>query len=348
MPGQTVTVVAEHDMSDARKAIGWQTPDCSPAHVILNPNEAEIASLIGQENKQPSVHLLHGLVNAPFNRRVLPRLARSGAIVGLISESADPRGIYGLARRAKYSFDRHIYEKHLDFILAMGQRGVQWYKSAGYDDARIYPFAYVTEKPDIPLQNGTSADKSKTVRILYLGRIIALKDVVTGIRALARISSLDWRFDVVGDGPDLPRCKTTAAEVGIEDRVRFHPIVDNSVIGSVFEKADLLLFPSSCDGWGAVVNEALMCGVPVVCSDQCGAADLLRKPLLGSIFKAGSVEGLQVALKGWIERGRRNKDNSAHIQEWSSAIEGTEVAKYVIEIVKHFESAELKPSPPWY
>lgn len=27
-----------------------------------------------------------------------------------------------------------------------------------------------------------------------------------------------------------------------------------------------------------VVNEALMCGVPVVCSDNCGVAGLLREP----------------------------------------------------------------------
>jgi glycosyltransferase involved in cell wall biosynthesis len=120
------------------------------------------------------------------------------------------------------------------------------------------------------------------------------------------------------------------------------------MIGNLLEHADVLLLPSRYDGWGAVVNEALMCGVPVVCSDNCGAADLLREPWRGSTFKMGSVESLQIVLRGWIERGRRNEESTARIRDWSSALEGPQEARYLVEIVKYLQEGGQRPSPPWY
>ena len=123
---------------------------------------------------------------------------------------------------------------------------------------------------------------------------------------------------------------------------------DSAIVGDLFHDTDLLLLPSRKDGWGAVVNEALMCGVPVICSDNCGAADLLREPWRGAIFKAGSVEGLRERLQEWIERGRRTEKSSARIREWSCALEGPRVARYLVDIVGHVRAGGQRPFPPWY
>ncbi len=45
-----------------------------------------------------------------------------------------------------------------------------------------------------------------------------------------------------------------------------------------YAAADLLVFPSLGDPWGLVVNEALACGVPVLCSRLAGCADDLIRP----------------------------------------------------------------------
>jgi glycosyltransferase involved in cell wall biosynthesis len=348
MPGQKVTVVAENELPERRKATGWHTPDCFPARVLVKPTDAEVERLIYGEPEQLSIHLLNGLPNVALNRRVFPHLARTGAMVGLVSESADNRGVLGLVRQAKYRLDRHRYGQNLDFILAMGQMGVSWFASAGYDPARIFPFAYVTERPVFREKRTFEPERSEPVRILYLGRILRLKDGVTAIRALQNLSRSNWRFDVIGDGPDLPRWKEAAAKSGVANRISFRPGVDNGMVGNLLRDADLLLLPSRKDGWGAVVNEAIMSGVPVVCSDNCGAADLLREPWRGSIFKAGSVESLHCILRKWIEGGKRTERSSARIQEWSSAVEGHQVARYLVDIVAYMRAGGLKPSPPWY
>jgi UDP-glucose:(heptosyl)LPS alpha-1,3-glucosyltransferase len=43
-----------------------------------------------------------------------------------------------------------------------------------------------------------------------------------------------------------------------------------------FHKIDVLVHPATDEPFGMVMSEALTCGVPVVFSDQCGAADHLR------------------------------------------------------------------------
>ena len=43
------------------------------------------------------------------------------------------------------------------------------------------------------------------------------------------------------------------------------------------DRADVLILPSFSEPWGLVVNEAMVCGMPVIVSNKCGcAADLVR------------------------------------------------------------------------
>jgi len=348
IPGQTVTVVADHEPADERKAIGWRVADCSPASVLIKPHPTVVEQLICQSDDRKSVHLLGGLPNITLNRQVLFRLARTKATVGLISESADNRGVLGFARQAKYRTDRYFVEPHLHFILAMGQLGVRWFESVGYNSLHIYPFMYVTERPLMGSRAASEAHASQGLRMLYLGQLIRRKDCLTLFRSLQDFAGHPWTLDIVGSGPELKRWQRASETIDLGARIRFSPAIDNRSIGFLLDHTDLLLLPSRWDGWGAVVNEALMCGVPVICSDNCGAADLLREPWRGQIFKAGSVESLRHVLRGWIERGKRSDDFSARIRQWSAVLEGQQAAHYLIDIVVYLHNGGIRPSPPWY
>ena len=52
----------------------------------------------------------------------------------------------------------------------------------------------------------------------------------------------------------------------------------------VIAQSHALILPSLYDGWGAVVNEALMEGTMVYCSDKCGASVLIDDPSRGRLF----------------------------------------------------------------
>jgi glycosyltransferase involved in cell wall biosynthesis len=59
------------------------------------------------------------------------------------------------------------------------------------------------------------------------------------------------------------------------DCIAFHGSAPRSVLFDAFLAADVLVFPTLSDGFGMVVAEALAHGLPVITTDQAGAADLV-------------------------------------------------------------------------
>jgi len=181
-----------------------------------------------------------------------------------------------------------------------------------------------------------------------VGRCVAVKDMGTLLRALAKLPQNSWDLLIVGDGPHRPTLQRIAQKLGIIEQVNFAGIRTNSEVRGILTQTDLLIMPSRGDGWGAVVNEALMCGVPVVCSDHCGAADLICNSDRGEIFRAGDAAQLAAVLAEWISKGRVTPHRREEIREWSRCIEGPAAAQYLVKIIEHIEGqAALRPVAPW-
>jgi glycosyltransferase involved in cell wall biosynthesis len=79
----------------------------------------------------------------------------------------------------------------------------------------------------------------------------------------------------VGDGPLAPRVAAARAAHAAGEIVRV-PAREPRELAGIYAASDLLVFPSLGDVWGFAVNEAMACGLPVVCSSRAGcAADLV-------------------------------------------------------------------------
>src|SRR5207249_1567296 len=73
-------------------------------------------------------------------------------------------------------------------------------------------------------------------------------------------------------------------------------------LADVLAVSGCLILPSLFEPWGVVIAEACAAGLPIICTDACGAAfDLVRPDLNGQIVKAGDAESLARALH-WIEQ----------------------------------------------
>jgi glycosyltransferase involved in cell wall biosynthesis len=64
-----------------------------------------------------------------------------------------------------------------------------------------------------------------------------------------------------------------------------------------YRAADVLVFPTLCDGFGMVITEAFAQGLPVITTNRAGASDLVRDKKNGLIVQAGSVSALVEALE---------------------------------------------------
>jgi glycosyltransferase involved in cell wall biosynthesis len=69
--------------------------------------------------------------------------------------------------------------------------------------------------------------------------------------------------------------------------------VNQTGLPAVYRSADLFVLPSEYDACPAVVCEAMLCGCPVVLSDEIrGRFDLVKNGETGFIFPCGNVDVL--------------------------------------------------------
>ena len=113
--------------------------------------------------------------------------------------------------------------------------------------------------------------------LIFVGQLIPRKRLDRLLRALAAVRSTDWVFRIIGDGSERRSLEKLALELNLLRRITFTGALDNGAVRNELANADLFVLPSRWDGWGAVVNEALMSGTPVICSSYCGAADLISE-----------------------------------------------------------------------
>jgi glycosyltransferase involved in cell wall biosynthesis len=73
-------------------------------------------------------------------------------------------------------------------------------------------------------------------------------------------------------------------------------------------EADVLVFPTLCDGFGLVVTEALAHGLPVITTTRAGSADLVRHRENGLIIPAADPKALTEALKWCLTHRAELKD----------------------------------------
>ena len=351
-PGEVVAV-AEADISSARKSQGWQRPDFAPARLVVEPSRAQRRELVRQYATAGSVHIFSGLHAYPETARALRQVSRSEALLGVFAEPARHNdGLKALLRRLRYAALALRWRRRLDFLLATGELGVRWYTGQGFPAERAYPFGYFVANDRAKdsrqdLDDPWAGEPGET-KLLFVGQLIPRKGVDLLLHALARLSSRAWRLCFVGQGTDSERLTTLADDLGLAARVHWQGSLPNDAVRAWMAEADTLILPSRYDGWGAVVNEALALGTPVVVSDACGAADLVGDPRRGRVFQAGSVDSLCEALQDVLDSPGLSAQRRAAIRNWAlGAIAPEAAARYLLAIIAHVQARGARPVAPW-
>ena len=137
-------------------------------------------------------------------------------------------------------------------------------------------------------------------RILSAGRVVYQKGLDLGMRALAQLQDLDWRWYIAGDGPQMAHLKSLARELGIGERVTFLGWQSQADLAQGYHRANLFLFPSRHEGMPNAVLEAMSSGLPVVATRIAGNEELVLDGETGVLVRPEDVDSLRDGLRGLI------------------------------------------------
>lgn len=109
---------------------------------------------------------------------------------------------------------------------------------------------------------------------------------------------------VIGEGREEGYLRKLIDERGLADRVRITPHIDD--LSAFYRSLDVFVLPSrSHDPFGLVAAEAMMLGIPVIVTDQCGIARHLKAGREALIAEADSATALQSAIVEMENADRR-------------------------------------------
>ena len=141
-------------------------------------------------------------------------------------------------------------------------------------------------------------ERTQERMFLFSGSLIARKGVDLLAKAFVRLAREEphVRLKIVGDGALRQSLVQTLGPVS--ERVEFAGFKDWDELPAEYKAADVLCVPSRYDGWGLVVPEGLAAGLPVIGTDQMGAAlEFIDSGSNGWLVPAGDEEALFGAMR---------------------------------------------------
>ena len=130
--------------------------------------------------------------------------------------------------------------------------------------------------------------------VLFVGRLVALKNVNTLIKAFAGYPR-DASLVIIGDGPERASLETLAKKEGVP--VLFTGRLEGDELLQWYNIGSILCLPSYQEAFGAVTNEALLAGCMGLVSSKAGSQCLILEGKNGYTFAPLDTEELAQKLK---------------------------------------------------
>ena len=147
----------------------------------------------------------------------------------------------------------------------------------------------------------TSYSKKNPFRLLYVSDLWPYKNHLNVIKAVAtiRMEGFPVTIDLVGDyyKPYYEIIKKEILKLDFNNQFIFFKGKSNEV-KFFYHNSDGFIFASSCETFGQILTEAMMSGLPILCSDKSAMPEIIRNSAL--YFNPENENNLIVNLKKFL------------------------------------------------
>ncbi len=332
-----------------RQQLGWQDALDGYDHRLLGGRMALADAMRSTWASRRRLHIVNSIWAEPAFAAALVALRLAGSRYLIYAEAPDPTVPRSAAReRAKRLFGRWI-ARGAAGMLAVARFSADYHQRLGFEPAHIYPFGYF-EAGSSPSLERPKDEGRQPIDVVYIGQLVHRKGLDVLFEAMHPL--LDehpaLRLSLIGDGPDRAALQAQVEARQLGEQIVFEGVIPSGQVGARLSSADLLILPSRWDGWGLVVNEALAVGVPVIVSDRCGAADVIRQGVNGYVFHSEDVPGLRACLSEFLSRADEWPRLRVEAARTGRTLSAEAAADYLIACLRHVTgAAQSKPAPPW-
>ena len=147
---------------------------------------------------------------------------------------------------------------------------------------------------------------NKTPRIIYVGRLIPVKNLTM----LIKVSKLlpNYKFVIIGDGPERERLEKIAP-----NNVSFLGLISQKEVIKEMKKSDVFVLTSISESFGRVLIEALACGLPIVAVKSQGPKDIIREGSNGYLVRLNDADDMANKINLAIKN--KNKISSNNLKD---------------------------------
>lgn len=195
-----------------------------------------------------------------------------------------------------------FYKKAVQFSINHSEYVTTVSKSLKYDTERLFDITSdiqvipnFIDVDKLKLKNDPCEKKqiapNDQMIITHISNFRPLKRVIDILKIFIIVSKkLNVKLLMVGDGPDKERAMSFCKANDMEDKVLF--LGKSNQIDEILSFSDLFLLTSEQESFGLAALEAMVNGVPVVCSDVGGLPEVIENGISGFLCPLGDINAM--------------------------------------------------------
>ena len=157
--------------------------------------------------------------------------------------------------------------------------------------------------------------------IVSIGRLTKQKDHITLLKAFNKIhSNIDCNLYIIGEGSERRNLEKFIKNNNIDNKVKLLGYQSNP--WKFLSKSNLFVLPSIWEGFGNVIVESMLIGIPVISSDcPSGPREILNNGKSGKLFQVGDYNHLANIMEEIISSDNSELINYAKLRSKDFTIE---------------------------
>ena len=227
------------------------------------------------------------------------------------------------ADKKRYWFSEKIKKLFLrpfKFGIIPGVNSKQYLETLGMDGSDIFTTGYAVDNNFYLDQYRIHKDNREHLieelnvserNFLFVGRFSSEKNIISLLNAYNKIIENDrkWGLILVGDGPEKHAISEFIQQNELEDRIHLPGFIQQSEITKYYSVSDVMILPSISEPWGLVINEAMICELPLIVSDRCGChPELVEDSINGFVYPVLDNKKLEKCMKYMVKNEKKLTD----------------------------------------